>query len=74
MPHVRKSGLLIPVYVLLMESWALELRLNETGIPLTVEIPNPNSSDKNPESSTRNPNPIQNLLYTHLIDTFGMCR
>ena len=41
------------------ESWALEtgIQLQESGIPLTIGIRNPSSTEKDVESSTWNPEP-----------------
>ena len=51
MCFASRKGIRIP------ESWALEsgLQLKESGIPLTIRIQNPSSTDKETESSTWNP-------------------
>ena len=43
------------------ESWALEsgIQLQESGIPLTIGIRNPRSTEKDVESSTWNPEPTK---------------
>ena len=58
-PHVRESRFRNPENFCLwnLESWALEsgIQLQESGIPMTVGIQNPSSTEKDLESSNWNP-------------------
>ena len=75
-PHVRDSGFRNPGNVCLWnpESWVLEsgIQLKVSGIPLTIGIQNPSSTDKywNPVSGIQNPRLSWILLLgaTHTVN------
>ena len=75
-PHVRESRFRNPGNFCLwnLESWALEsgIQLQESGIPMTVGIQNPSSTEKDLESITWNPESrIQDCLGFPQIAVFN---
>ena len=66
--RIPESRKLLPVesgiqkcFLVNLESWLSvesEIQLNESGIPLTIGIRNPSSTDKNPESSPWSPESV----------------